>query len=734
MPQTQLLDLIESGDFESFDNRCLELLQGGEIKAAELVKPFDALRAKGEDDRLKTLTPMVFESLQWEADPRGNIELLKAALGADPKNPQLRKHLIESYQRVYGDQEGYNEILTASGLEAGRAFRNASKVMEFGFELQIGDVLIGRLDDNAVEVAEIDRSNALFTLRRESRRITIPANELARDYDQVDNNDFRVLRQLYPDRLNELIESDPVAVVVGLIRANDGPIDQELLRDELVPRYMDSKSWSKWWTKTRTKLKRDRHILLEGRAPVVISYTKKGQTIEDEARAAFSAAKSAPLWLDTIDNYYKESEALKSEPDAALVAEFVAKLKSVIELARARRPLEALEAALVLIALNQRGVADTDDGQELAVELVKESADPFKLLSGLPSQALWSAAFPVIKTARPDEYATLMAKLIRTAPAALLDHMAEEAVAGEALNGVQKSIEKALDNPVEYPEMVYWMWKGPKPIEGLHFPADELLYEEIMDTLLALGRNLNPSADVMRVFRTRMRAALSLRDHGKVREVYQASEYSRGVTLKSQLRRLEGMGETIKVAMLNALRDVHPDLWAIAPTRRLEAWENEDVIFATTAGIRRREAERDELLNVKMRENSKRIGDAAELGDLSENSEYKFALEERDMLRAQLAVMNNELSISEPIDPAGINTERVEIGTTVKLKHLASGNEREITLFGPFDSNVEQGIYNYKAPFAVKILGLTVGDKATLNLDNSDEEYEVVAIRNGLES
>ena len=734
MPQTQLLDLIESGDFETFDNRCLELLQGGEIKAAELVKPFHALRDKGEDDRLKTLTPMVFESLQWDVDPRGNVELIKAAMAADAKNPDLRARLIDAYRQVWGEEDGFEEILTASGLEAGRAFRNASKVMEFGFERKIGDVLIGRLDDNAVEVSEIDRENALFTLRRESRRVTVPANELARDYDQVDQNDFRVLRQLHPDQLNELIESDPVAVVVGLIRANDGPIDQELLRDELVPRYMDSKAWSKWWTKTRTKLKRERNILLEGRAPVVISYTSKGQTIEDEARAAFAAAKSAAQWLDAIDSYCKEADALKSEHDGVLLKEFATKLKKVVEQARARRPLESLEAALVLIALEERGVAEAADGKALAVESLKEAGDPVKLISGLESAALWSAVFPILKEARPDDYAQMIAKLIRTAPAGLLDGMAEEAIAGDALNGVQKSVEKALDNPVEYPEMIYWMWKGPKPIEGLHFPTDELLYEEIMTTLLALGRNLNPPADVTRLFRTRMRAALSLRDHGKVREVYQASEYSRGVTLKSQLRRLEGMGETIKMSMLNALRDVHPDLWAIAPTKRLQPWENEDVLYATAAGIRKRESEREELVNVKMRENAMRIGEAASLGDLSENSEYKFALEERDMLRAQLAVINNELSISEVIDPGGINTERVEIGTTVKLKTVSTGAEREITFFGPFDSNVDAGIYNYKAPFAVKILGLTVGDKTTLNLDNQEEEFEIVGIRNGLES
>ncbi len=75
----------------------------------------------------------------------------------------------------------------------------------------------------------------------------------------------------------------------------------------------------------------------------------------------------------------------------------------------------------------------------------------------------------------------------------------------------------------------------------------------------------------------------------------------------------------------------------------IEPWKREDILFATRAGISRKQEEIDHHVNVKMAENARAIGAAAERGDLSENSEYKFALEERDLLRARLAQMNSEI-------------------------------------------------------------------------------------------
>ncbi len=730
MPSSQLLKLVEAGNYDEYESRCIQFVQSGEVGPADLAPALERLADLGEADRAKTLAATLNENLDWERDPAGNVVLLRAFLAADPEDATLTQRLLEAYRNAYGDLDGFEQVVAASGLQAGRPFRVACRVLDVGFVFQPGDTLVNRMDASAAEIREVDRENGLVALYQGGRPTTVPLPEVARHYDRVPQDDFRVMRQLYPDKLQQLIDKDPVALVIGLIQSHGQHIDQEMLRDELVPRYLEEKAWSKWWTSTRTKLKRNKHIIIEGRNPVVLSYSKHGLTLEDETREAFDAAKEPIEYLKIIEGYLREKKAQNEEPDAELLGSLRDGLITLAERAEARRPSEALALALVMQRLGEKGLPV--EGEPIAHTVLAAASDPVALIKDLSDAALWISACDMLQVAKPEQYAETCAALMGHAPATALDRVAVDALAGGQLSEVQKWIEKALDKPVDYPEILYWLWKGPQPLPDVHLPADHLLFAEIIDTLYALGRTLNPETSNMRTFRQRMRTVLALRDFERVKQVIAVTDVGRAISLRHQLMRLEGIGDTAQNALINALRNQHPELWIKPDVRRLEPWEDPDVIFSTEVGIQRRTAERDDIMNVQMRENAKRIGEAAALGDLSENSEYKFALEERDLLRGRLATVNNELSISQKIEPEAINTERVEIGVRVKLKKTGDGSAIAMTFFGPFDTDVEAGIYNYRAPVSQKLMGKRRGDKVTFALTDADEEYEIVDIENAL--
>ena len=133
-----------------------------------------------------------------------------------------------------------------------------------------------------------------------------------------------------------------------------------------------------------------------------------------------------------------------------------------------------------------------------------------------------------------------------------------------------------------------------------------------------------------------------------------------------------------------------------------------------------------------MPENARRIGEAASHGDLSENAEYKFALEERDLLRARLAQMQAQLGLAKVIQAQDIETDRVGIGTRVIFRHLDSGSPAEMLFLGPWDADIERHVYNYKAPVAQALMGKTVGQTVELTTADPQGAYEIVAIENGL--
>jgi transcription elongation factor GreA len=136
-----------------------------------------------------------------------------------------------------------------------------------------------------------------------------------------------------------------------------------------------------------------------------------------------------------------------------------------------------------------------------------------------------------------------------------------------------------------------------------------------------------------------------------------------------------------------------------------------------------------------MKENAKAIGEAASHGDLSENSEYKFALEERDLLRARVANIQNELSLARLLTADDVQTDTVTVGTRVTLERVDPGapeDHRQMTILGPWEADIERGVYNYRAPMCQKLRGLRVGDTAALDLDGAERQWRIAAIQNAL--
>jgi transcription elongation GreA/GreB family factor len=727
MPSSKLLQLAEAHAYEPFEAACFEALEAGQLRLAELVAPFERFERAGQAERLATLAQVIFENTDPAADPQAGLQLARMALNAAPQNDVLRRIAADLYRRVYTSTAGLDALLQSSGLETGRPVRAALNVLDLCLTLQPGDVLVNRMDGRVVEITEIDRANALFTLRRTDRVIAMPAADVSREYERLAPDDFRVLRNLRPDQLAALIHDDPVRVVIGLIRAHGGHLDADLLKHELVPKYIEAKEWSAWWTRARNQLKRSPHVIVEGRSPMLLRYTAEGQTLEDEAWAALSAQKEPAQWQSTIEAYLREKAARKEPPDQPLLTRCHDFLCEEVAAATGRRPRDALACALVIETLAGKGLPATDDSRALAGRILRDAAEPDALLLGLPQEGLQERAWAALRSARPDDWARWAAALLPRVPAGVLDRLARDLVKAGQATTVQSFVDAGLGDLANRPELAYWLWKGPKEAGALRLPGDGDLFRLVLDTLSALGRTVSADAGVVKEYRHRVRTALAIKDFARVRRCLAESSEAAAVTIRRQLQRLEGVGPTVQSRLLEILREAHPQLFLVKPDQ-VEPWSDPDTVWTTSAGLRQRTAERDELVNVKMHENAKRIGEAASHGDLSENSEYRFALEERDLLRARVAALNDDLSRARVLEPHDVPSDHVGIGTRVTLRRLDDGTVRVMTFLGPFDTDVEHGIYSYQAPVAQRLMGARVGEQRIVGLDGRDAAVEVVDV------
>ena len=108
----------------------------------------------------------------------------------------------------------------------------------------------------------------------------------------------------------------------------------------------------------------------------------------------------------------------------------------------------------------------------------------------------------------------------------------------------------------------------------------------------------------------------------------------------------------------------------------------------TQEGYDKLRSELDELKTTGRAEAAKAIAEAREKGDLSENAEYDAAKDAQGMLEAKINELEKALSKARIIDESELDTSRVTILSTVRLKNLKINKEISYTLVSETEANL----------------------------------------------
>jgi transcription elongation factor GreA len=301
--------------------------------------------------------------------------------------------------------------------------------------------------------------------------------------------------------------------------------------------------------------------------------------------------------------------------------------------------------------------------------------------------------------------------------------------AGRTADDFAPVIEQVLGSPVECFEALLWLWDGPACETELNNAPPVTILTRILRTLEEARLSDAVPRETHGTMCRRARTVLSARKYERFKKCLDDLEPSMARAVRMQITRGEGLGLRVRDDLV---REIDRRVPTEAPRSAPEPWEREDVLYVTQAGLARKEAEIEHHVNVKMAENARAIGRAAERGDLSENSEYKFALEERDLLRARLAQMNEEMARAHVLRPDEVPTDQVGIGTRVVFRGLADGEHYEMTFAGPWEADAEKGWFNYRAPLPQSLMGKRVGEVVEFDHSGVVGQYEIESVHNAL--
>ena len=146
--------------------------------------------------------------------------------------------------------------------------------------------------------------------------------------------------------------------------------------------------------------------------------------------------------------------------------------------------------------------------------------------------------------------------------------------------------------------------------------------------------------------------------------------------------------------------------------------------------MEKRKAEYEELVKVKIPENTKEIALARSYGDLSENFEFKAAKQMQSVLMRRKAELEQMLHNARGTSFENADTSRVSIGTIVTVRDVETNSDEAYTILGAWDGDPDRHIISYQTAIGQALLGHEIGETVSLSTeDGTAAQFMIVSIQ-----
>ena len=149
----------------------------------------------------------------------------------------------------------------------------------------------------------------------------------------------------------------------------------------------------------------------------------------------------------------------------------------------------------------------------------------------------------------------------------------------------------------------------------------------------------------------------------------------------------------------------------------------------TESGLKKLEEDLDYLVSVRRNEISEQIAVARGFGDLSENAEYDEAKKEQAKVEEQITKLQQTIRTATVVADDEITTERVSIGTIVKVKDLDEGETYEYAIVGANEADPMENKISNESPVGAGLIGAKRNQTVTITIPAGILRYKVTSIK-----
>lgn len=146
-----------------------------------------------------------------------------------------------------------------------------------------------------------------------------------------------------------------------------------------------------------------------------------------------------------------------------------------------------------------------------------------------------------------------------------------------------------------------------------------------------------------------------------------------------------------------------------------------NIQYVTKEGLDKLRSELEQLESIERPKISQQIAEARDKGDLSENAEYDAAKEAQGLLELKISKLKAQVANARVIDASQLDSSKVSILSTVKIKNKTTGMEMTYTLVPETEADLARGKISVNTPIAKGLLGKKLNEVAEITLPNGSQ-------------
>ena len=658
---------LAKGDFTAIEGDWLTRLEQDPADLDYFVGVARALVGNGQEGRARDLLEMLDDQLRDGGQWAVRLKLLKRAgsiyLAADKTHPTI----VSTLGKLFGERPTYKGLFEAVGLH--RAPQDIPKTwdkvdrLETLLSFDVGTVVamegkgVGRVVDANLGLesfkVDFERHKGLMVGFKAAPKLLQP---LAQQH---------VLRRKIEDPAG-VKALPPTELLQAVLQSYDRPLTAGEIRDVLHG-VVSEAQWTSWWSAAR----KHPQVVTTGGGRQTYRWADTGADALESIWKAFERADQR----GKMDRLRREGAR-----DPKLRERMARELAGIADEMIDADPGLSFE---IWFALERSG--GVPEGVDWSPDNLLAHR-PGQVFAGIEDRLLRERAYVMARERRED-----WPNLFREAMTRENDPRALEVLADGLAQGAPRELDRILDGllaqPHRGPAAFTWLAERAAVDERLRARNPLRLLQQILTMM---------TRDEFAPFRLRL---LALAESGStVPRLLGHLTEDQAAQAEDAVQRASNLEPFQREQLVNA---IHLRFSALRKDTGPSA------LYATPESIEAKRAELHQIMSVEIPANRKAIEEARAMGDLRENFEYKSARQRHEYLNARAAALNSDLNRTRPIDPTGMDTSEVRIGTKVHLQ--GNGTRRSITILGPWESKPEEDVISYESELAQELLGKAVG-------------------------